>query len=345
MKNLKSRVAKVSASLAMAALPLLFNGCASTSVKPKVPGIENNIHVTDNDVVPLSQVIDAINQELASVFTGIEEIKKVHAKNPAVKGLTPQNGNAVFSGTIQTVRTDSGNVAAVIPFSGYADTTLGPKLERSKAATSEHTTTLEFSFKSAVNQTNLPQSTINTGGFIRDNLLATFEQMASTSYNEATGESYDPQFTNRKLTLTTTFSLVRESAAGLGVKFTSPAPDLNTLESAPAFGVKDTQKGTYKLTVNIPLIEPDPNSTKRIVSGLFNPLNGQVYLIDRPFDSEFHKTNAIPGVVNIFGGTGNPFIGPNAYIGPNPLIAPPTVDTNTPPAKPFNYGVEKEFSY
>jgi hypothetical protein len=183
------------------------------------------------------------------------------------------------------MHTDSSNAMAIIPFTGYAGSQLNPNLGISSKATSIVNVVLKFSFDPKLTRdvTALPSAS----GYISNCLVSAFRQLAAVP-NGPNGSPIYPSFKNQSLNLSMSFVIVQQGDAGLGVKFVSPAPDLDSVEGKPALGISRQKTGTYKLDIEIPLIEPTPPTTKRIISGIAE--GGRVYLIDRPFEEGLHQT-------------------------------------------------------
>ncbi|MCA8949061.1 MAG: hypothetical protein KDE27_06150 [Planctomycetes bacterium] len=283
---------------AAAVVALLLPAC-SLMHQSMVPGIENELLTPVDKVPPVSAVIQEIRAQLARAFRVIDSrVQAEQAAKNVAEGLTPQEGEGTFTGTTQLVETDSGNIAAVFPFSGYAGSSLTPNFGVSKAATSSQQTKIDFSFVPA-ELANMPASETKDG-YVARALVATFDQLLAVPNVSAKG------LANRTVETTITFAVALNGSAGLGVSLLpstdmrSPSRDLRTVGGDPLLGTSARQMGTYELTLEIPLIRPKTSDDRRIYEGRVR-FDGAVYLEERPWtsadDSRMRSAFSVPGPV------------------------------------------------
>jgi hypothetical protein len=256
----------------------LVTGCSTAQVS-KIPGIENSIkHPYDEESIdvkpiPITTVLKALKIQLAEAILSLEAIRMENKDHPIIEELILRTGNGTLSGESQLVQTDNGNILAVIPFTGFAGSTLTPNLGIDEAATSKQNIALNFSFTPKItcdrtlSREEEEKKGIDVGTFIRDALVASFNQIAEMPYDRSVRRAYEPIFSNRELKLSLLFSVVRTGQAGLGVKIVPASPNIDEVTSGPIFGTKKQQTGTYSLELTVPLVTANPNDGKRILVG------------------------------------------------------------------------------
>ena len=327
------------------------SGCVTTLPSP-INGITSGGESEAENFIPISSVISELKRQVQLAYTHVPYIKKRHRDNQAAKGLNPQTGTGTFGGSTQIVRTNSGNVLAIIPFTGYEGSTLSPNFGISSTATSIQGTTLLFSVSpvfakesasfsswSNIDLESIDASlapTVDETDTLTLMLVTAFEEIASTP--DMPGDQpylVDAALTNRELNFELGFRVVRKNEGGLGVKLVPSGPDVDSISSAPALGGSDSRTGNYSLTLKIPLVTPQPSDPKRLLHGTIGSAN--VLIIDRPYTTDWwNKLSSagpsFPAKVDLFSpnGSGREF----------ELDAGPSTDNGT--TTPV---VEPEFSY
>jgi hypothetical protein len=280
-------------------------GC-STFAPARIPGLDNEPYkLVEMERVPrVSEVTAAVRREIQAAYARVPQIRAkymVEKGGPAC-GLTPKQAAIVFSGKTQLVQSESANVAAVFPFTGYAGSTLTPNIGISSSATSTQETTLSFSLMPKLrvgNETvggtdwlylDVEGETTETvlpvdAGFVTRMLDATFDQIASGYADVPPSDGVAMTRSDREIKLTTTFQVALSADAGVGFELKPSTPDINSVKSAPLLGSSHKPTGTYTLSVTIPLVTPQTQDPKRILGGV-SLASGSALFLDQPFTQE-----------------------------------------------------------
>ena len=285
----------------------LLGACASYPSSP-IPGVYAPVmERVDGEPIPFERIMLLVRAQLQQAYQQVGRIKAENSGNRAALGLNPQEGSGSLSGSVQVVSTGSGNILAVIPFSGYAGSLLSPNFGLSKGVTSLQSTSLAFGIKpkrskasgsdavvdwAQISQASSKDAHSSQGaepsGFITQALIAAFEQIAMLS-DPVGSEQVRVSTLVRELKLSFSFMVTRTNQWGLGVTLIPSAPDLDSLASAPLFGSKVDRIGVYKLDLTIPLITARTSDPKRILHSITNAKGEAVLIIDRPYTKGWYE--------------------------------------------------------
>lgn len=268
----------------MGAASLLVSGCSSLQT-PKVPGLERDNFKADQ-LVPVSAVLGALKVQLAEGFGEIARWKQeAAAANPPMAAthlslFAFKKGSGTLSGTTQTVATDNGKIAAVIPFTGYSGSTLAPNIGATGGSTSLQTVALAFSIdpsldpNSLMSATNL-SSNVHVGTFVKDALVSTYFEVAKMPRKQD-GSALTPTFQATEVSFTISFVVVRKVEGGITSTFLLPASGINSL--APSLGTSSERTGTYKLELKLPFGVDQPADPRVLIYSVHTNHPNAVYI-------------------------------------------------------------------
>lgn len=125
----------------------VLGGCA-LNAQPNIPGFDEKVTIPEE--VPVAQVINALRCQLARAFDEInskkaEDFDTNGSFTTATQQISYQTGSVSLSGVVKYVRANGVTVSAVIPFTGFSGSTLGPDIGTNVNNT--QTDTISKSFK------------------------------------------------------------------------------------------------------------------------------------------------------------------------------------------------------
>lgn len=230
---------------------------------------QDNADVTCMQPVPVSLFVQEIRRQLQAAYDHVPYIKKKFIGNESARGLNPQTGTGEFSGKTQLIQTKTGNILAIIPFTGYLGPTLFPTFILSPSATSIQQATIKFKTIPKGIDIDLSKIDLTKTPLIKKNDIITkifvdmFNKLASIPNSsefvpkvnaKAQISNYaEAKIVNDKLTLNLTFTVMQEGESGLGMTIIPSAPGLDSITSEHLLGVSNEREGMYTLELVIPL--------------------------------------------------------------------------------------------
>lgn len=243
---------------ALAAVGLL-GGCVGMA-EPSIPGIDNK--VTLPHPVKVETVIAAVKCQLGKSIMAINASEK-GMRQDSVKKISFYAGTMIFSGTVQVLNENGLTASAVIPFTGYSGSTLGPDLGASIGNTVIEKVTQTYK----VNPENANDAAchgdgvekLDHGKFLSESIEAFYDQFNKPA---ATGDSVSVTPTNFKIA--TSLQIVQKINGGIATVISFANPALTTL-SAPGLSGDYVRTGLFELTIDLPLNAPKTAEDRRIV--------------------------------------------------------------------------------
>lgn len=278
-----SRVAHLGLAFASLLLAASTTSC-TTAGKQAVPGVTRS--PIDSTPIEAREVLLALKAQVAEAYKTIKAEKEADKSLDGVFEL--KKGTGVFSGTTQVVHTGSAALSAVIPFTGYTDSKLKPKLALSGNATNLQFTSLTFALEPEPGKAEPPRpyadpATTIQGTFIRDAIIAYFRDAVSLARQTPT----KPILRISEIAVSATFTVVRKYEAGLGETIIMmPAPDLDSL--GPTGSGSREKTGTYKIELKIPFNVDATPETRRLTVLQVLP-DGRAVLVEEPYTEEKYQ--------------------------------------------------------
>ena len=274
---------------ALVGLSGLFAGCAAVQDSP-IPG--QNQDAAKFEPIEEATILSALKCQIVNGFLEVEKLKKTDEfkDHPSVDKFNYQPGSGTFSGSFQTLRTNSGDVKLIVPFSGFDGTIASPGISRSSSSTAVQTIKRSFNFKTDVDSadaqicSDLAEDHVTPGTFIQDAIVSGFKQTMNITLN-SDNEAYGPTFSTSAIETTASFTVVRKDQVGIEVKSVPSAPRLN--EGLPSLSTNADRTDIYTITLKLPTIASDDAAERRILSGVIDE-NGRVLLVDENYSDTLH---------------------------------------------------------
>lgn len=275
------------------ALPLIAVSSCTNSVTPTMPGLRNTLDQRKG--VPQSLILAAVKVELADAMKRVADMQKKFDKSP-VADLTFKEGNGSLVTTVVSERTNTGELKAVIPFSGYAGSLLTPSIEGGTSATDTRKRTLKFSIlptdgKHAVKKEDIPKlRDVTIDPTLSNSIVAHFEEIRTFPRTED-NKIIQPGLRPREITESFEFVVTQNGGGKIEIKFLPPGHSLD--ETDPILGSTSKISNTHTLTITLPLDIDKPSDIQAPRTLLYPKIgkNGNMFYVEENFTEK--KYNAL----------------------------------------------------
>ena len=241
---------------------LSLGGCAALS-DPEFPGMKGKVAIFEpiKEPVTVSKVFAALKCQLANAFEKIEKLKtdKKYSNNPLAKKFNIKGGTGVFKGKTQSIHANAATVSAIIPFTGFTGSTLGPDLGAALKGTTTATTTRTFSITPNTEPSGICDDQeldkMTVGDFVTKKVIEGFKTSVGLPIrpdkDSGKYKPYEPVFTDTKFEFETSFVVNVDIDGGVTSSILLSNPRLTSI--GPGATADYDHSDTYTLTVTLNL--------------------------------------------------------------------------------------------
>lgn len=282
---------------------LLLGGCVALS-DSKIPGMGGKVIIVD--APPVSTILTALKCQLARAFKDIEDLKKNNSDHPLVKeheeleiknlGIT--GGTGTLTTSEKVIHANTGAVSAVIPFTGYAGSTLGPDLgaEITGTATEKTITEFKFEYDSSTEICDVEiLKNVDEGTFLKDRIVASVEARLNLAHQDKETKKWSvlgPKILNTKLQIDTTFVVAVGVDGGVTSTILLGNPRLKSIGPGVTADYNKTDTNTLSVQLTLGTSEKldsagTPQDPRRII--YCDVTNIKQLCVEEPYDEDRYK--------------------------------------------------------